>query len=362
MIPRLKTLTCSVLGDRLVVSVDPGCRTELADPTGQVRTLISLLAEGRRTVPQLAYSLEIPEADVRAALDTFDELGWLEDATAPPLLDDAQRERYSSNLAFFDAFTTLSRHRESPQHRLFEAHVVVLGVGGLGSAVVQHLVGLGIGRLTLVDSDVVELRDFARQFVYTPDQIGFPKVEQVAAWVAAFDPAVEVKTVYARVNGPEDVTALLDDADLVVSAIDQPDDIDLSVNRACVAAGVPFIRGGLAYLQGLYWSVDPGRSACRQCLETYRAREVEEHEGACGGPHVATWPRILEQRPVNRAIGPVAGMLGAAVAMEALRYLTRIVPPVSAGTHQLIDFSGACEITSDPWLRDPDCAVCGGIE
>jgi molybdopterin/thiamine biosynthesis adenylyltransferase len=129
------------------------------------------------------------------------------------------------------------------------------------------------------------------------------------------------------------------------------------VNRACVAAGIPFIRGGLAYLQGLYWSVDPGRSACRQCLETYRAREVEEQEGR----HVATWPRILEQSRVNRAIGPVAAMLGAVVAMEALRYLTGIVPPVSAGTYQLIDFSGGCEITSDPWPRDPDCAVCGGL-
>ena len=155
--------------------------------------------------------------------------------------------------------------------RLIDSHVVVLGAGGLGSAVVQNLAGLGVSALTLLDFDLVELRNFARQFTYTEAQRGLPKVEQVAAWVHAFDSRIEVTAVNDAGHGPDDVRALLSGADLVVSAIDDPDEVDLWVNEACVGAGVPFIRGGLSYVQGLYWSVDPGRSACRHCLELHRA-------------------------------------------------------------------------------------------
>jgi molybdopterin/thiamine biosynthesis adenylyltransferase len=219
--------------------------------------------------------------------------------------------------------------------------------------VVQNLVGLGVSALTLLDFDVVELRNFARQFTYTEAQRGLPKVEQVAAWVHAFDSRVQVTALNTRVTGPGDVRALLSSADLVVSAIDDPDEVDLWVNEACVGAGVPFIRGGLSYVQGLYWSVDPGRSACRRCLELYRATLEEEVDRP-----VVAWERVLRSARVNRGIGPVAQLLGALVAMEALRYLTAIVPPVSAGCYQLVDFSGDCSISADPWPRDPDCPVC----
>jgi molybdopterin/thiamine biosynthesis adenylyltransferase len=354
VVPKLKSLSCSALGDRLVVSLDPRRRVELADPDGKVARFLALLAEGGRSAEALAVELAVPESDVLAALDAFDGLGWLHDAAAPSTLTAAQRERYFSNLAFFDGFSTLYRSGSGMQQRMLTAHVAVLGTGGLGSGVVQHLAGLGVGRLTLLDFDVVEPRNFARQFTYTPAQLGRSKVAQVAAWVAAFDPAVSVTAVDARVTGPEVVADLLVGVDLVVSAIDQPDEVDLWVNQACVAAGVPFIRGGLAYLQGLYWSVDPGQSACRQCLETYRSTEPERDERA----RVVTWPLLLRQDQTNRANGPVAGLLASLVSLEALRYLTGFVPPVSAGTYQLVDFTGACEISTDPWPVDPECAVC----
>jgi molybdopterin/thiamine biosynthesis adenylyltransferase len=323
-----------------------------------VLALLMLLREGTRTADELCGALAgdwpgVEPCDIDDALELLDELGWLEDAAAPRRLSDYERDRYFSNLAFFDAFTTLEHGREEIQARLFDAHVVVLGAGGLGSSVVQNLAGFGVSRLTLLDFDVVELKNFARQFTYTEAQIGRSKVEQVARWVRAFDSRADVTAVNARVKGPNDVRALLPGADLVVSAIDDPDEVDLWVNEACVGAGVPFIRGGLAYMQGLYWSVDPGESACRHCLEIHRAaleRDVDLP--------LVTWERVLTSERVNRGIGPVAQMLGALVAMEALRYLTRIVEPVSAGSYRLVDFSGDCSTSSDPWPRDPECPVC----
>jgi molybdopterin/thiamine biosynthesis adenylyltransferase len=247
----------------------------------------------------------------------------------------------------------LDVHREVIQRKLIDSHVVVLGAGGLGSCVLQSLAGFGVGRLTILDHDVVELRNFARQFTYFPEQIGQPKVQRVADWLRAFHPAAVVVPVHTLVQEPDDVRAVLAGADLVVSVIDTPDAVDLWVNEACVGAGVPFIRAGLAYVQGVYWSVDPGRSACRQCLELYRERLAEGPDAA-----VVSGELFLEAPRVNRGIGPVAQILGGLTALESVRYLTGIAAPVSAGRYQLVDFSGAAEITTDPWPRADSCPIC----
>jgi molybdopterin-synthase adenylyltransferase len=356
--PRLKAIDCLAGDGALILGRDPRSRVELADPTGQVRAMLCLLAEGRRTPGELRVAMaedwpEVDQREVDEAIEALAELGWIEDARATTPLTDYERERYFSNLAFFDAFTSPGVGREEIQQRLIDSRVVILGTGGLGSSVIQNLLGLGVRRMTLVDRDTVALRNFARQFVYVEDEVGRSKVERVAAWVRAFDSRAEVTAVDATVSGPDDVREVLDGADLVVSAIDDPEDVDLWVNEACVGAGIPMIRGGLAFTQGLYWSVAPGRSACRQCLETHRAVLAQDID-----LRVVTWDRVLRAEPVNRGIGPVAQLLGSLVAMEALRYLTGIVAPVSAGTYQLVDFSGDCSISSDAWPADPGCRVC----
>lgn len=364
MLPRLKSLNCLAGDGELVVSLDPKVRTRVADPDGQVLVLLTLLREGTRDTAGLAAAMHdrwpsVTEADVATVLRQLDHLGWLEDASAPELFDAHDRERYFSNLAFFDAFTTLSVPRERPQSLLRDAHVLVLGAGGLGSSVLMNLAGLGVGAVTVVDQDRVELRNFARQFTYTEAEVGQPKAERVAAWLRAFDPTLRVEAFRRRVESPDDVTALLrgsalsDLPSLVVSAIDEPDEVDRWVNEACVAAGVPFIRGGLAYTQGLYWSVDPGRSACRECLERHRARLAEGVDR-----EVVERPRVLEQDRANRAIGPVTSVLGGLVSFEAMRFLTGLTAPVSLGRYQLVDFAGDGRTTTDAWPADPQCPVC----
>jgi molybdopterin/thiamine biosynthesis adenylyltransferase len=364
VLPRLKSLNCLLGEGELLVSLDPKVRVRLADRDGRVLALLRLLGEGGRDLPALASELRTAGRDstvddIAAAVAALDRLGWIEDSAAPALLPEHQRERYASNLAFFDAFTSLSRPREEPQDQLRQAHVLVLGAGGLGSAAMMNLAGLGVGAMTVVDQDLVELRNFARQFTYTEAELGQPKADRVAAWLRAFDPTVQVVSFQRRVEAPQDVADLLTGTretgrvNLVVSAIDEPDEVDRWVNQACVAAGVPFIRGGLAYTQGLYWSVDPGRSACRECLERHRLQLAEGVDR-----EAVDWPRVIRQDRVNRAIGPVASVLGGLVAMEALRYLTGFVAPVSAGRYQLIDFATDCSVRTDAWAADPDCPVC----
>lgn len=365
MRPRLKTLNCLRGDGELLVSRDPKVRVRLADPDGRILALLRLLQDGSRTPAEVTRALQqtwpaTSHADVTAALARLDRLGWLEGAAGRSSLTARERERYASNLAFFGAFSTLETPREEYQERLRDAHVLVLGAGGLGSAALMNLAGLGVGALTVVDQDLVELRNFARQFTYTEGDIGLPKADRVADWLRAFDPSLRVESLRRRVESTGDVEDLLlwasavqGPVDLVVSAIDEPDEVDLWVNRACVGLGVPFIRGGLAYTQGLYWSVDPGRSPCRECLELHRASLATGIDA-----ETVTWPRVLRMERPNRAIGPVAQVLGGQVAMEALRYLTGLVAPVSAGRYQLTDFATDCGTSSDPWPQADDCPVC----
>src|SRR5690348_9845636 len=192
MTPRLKSLNCLAGDGTLLVSLDPRQRIELADPTGQILALLELLHEGTRTPEQLRAALsdrwpDVTLTEVSDALESLDEFGWLEDADAHRTLTEYQRERYFSNLAFFDAFTSLNRPREAYQARLLGSHVLLLGAGGLGSSVLQNLAGLGVGRVTLVDFDRVELKNLARQFTYSEAHVGASKVHEVGEWVRAFN-------------------------------------------------------------------------------------------------------------------------------------------------------------------------------
>jgi molybdopterin-synthase adenylyltransferase len=361
MIPKLKVLTWERAADELVVAFDPSEQLVLADPSGQVEALFRLLREGTRDTAELAVDLagrypDLTMVEVESAIEALDELRLLDNAQREPL-PAAQAERYFSNLAFFDTFASLDRSAEYFQRRLLDAHVVVLGAGGLGSTVLMNLAGLGVGRLTLLDHDVVEPRNFARQFLYCDADVGAPKVERAAAWLLAFNPALRVRTVSRRVSGPTDVAPLLEDADLLVTGIDRPNEADLWVNEACLAAGVPYVRGAMLPTRVVYWSVDPGRSACYSC-----ALRADVAESAVGPGTASVARRLAPALPtVNRGIGPVASLVGSLVAMEALRYLTGFGPPVAAGQFRVVDFRGGATETEQRWPQDPDCTACARV-
>lgn len=134
------------------------------------------------------------------------------------------------------------------QRRLADAHVVVLGAGGLGSAVVPALVAAGVGRLTVVDDDHVDTTNLHRQTLHTPADVGRAKVESAADAAAALSPETTVVPVAARFTAG-DADGLLADADLV---IDGTDDIltRYVADDAAARAGIPLVWGSAAKFSG----------------------------------------------------------------------------------------------------------------
>lgn len=358
-------------GDLLRVVYDIRDHFLLPDPDRKVEALLELLAEGGRTVAELAGVFAarrdpVLVAEIAAAMELLDAEGLLEDGTRLGRLTELEAERYFSNLAFFESYASLSRSREDAQQLLREAHVLVLGTGGLNSNTIPHLCGLGVGRLTLLDRDVVEPRNFARQYLYRHRDVGAPKVALAADWVREFDPSIKVEAFDAGVDGPEQVGELVDRyaPDVVMSGIDSPREIDDWVNDGCVARGVPYVRGGMWVTQGLVWSVEPGASACRSCG---RGTDSTSNGASAGGGQPdgerAAMTLFADKPRTNRGIGPVAGLVGALCAFEVLRYLTRFEPPVYAGRPVVIDFADGCTTRhGDPWPRDPDCPACGRVD
>lgn len=367
MRPRLKGVVWEREGDQLRVVYDIRDYFLLADPDETVETLLELLREGGRTLAELAeffagHGLPVPVEDLAAAVELFDSYGLLEDEQRRGRLGEVERERFFSNLAFFESFASLARSREDFQLTLREAHVLVLGTGGLNSNTIPHLCGLGVGKLTLLDRDTVEIRNFARQYLYRHRDIGARKVMLAAEWVLGFDPAIEVAAVDAGVDSAAQVGELLDGLapDVVMSGIDSPREVDDWVDAGCVSRGVPYVRGGMWVTQGVVWSVEPGVSACRACGRT--GADQPDLDPVAGQPaDEGAASRLYADKPrTNRGIGPVAGLLGALCAFEVLRYLTRFEPPAYAGRPIIIDFANGCAIRQDDaWQPDPACPQCG---
>lgn len=336
-------------GGALVLTREPGIETTIPDPDGQVGDLLDLL-DGERTVGEIAEALaarwpDLTLESIEEGIASLEAAGLLEDAAATTSLTDAECERYQSNLAFFGAFAGFERSRYSFQERLRESHVLLLGVGGIGSTVLYNLAGLGVGRVTLVDSDAVELGNLSRQFLYGESDVGQPKLARAVARIEALNQDVELIPVERRIASSSDVAGLLADVNLVVSAIDRPEGIQYQVNDACVAAGIPYVNGAIWGSRGYYYSIWPRQSGCLRCHGAIRTREE--------GPNVPEWPEL-----VNVAIGPTATLISSLVALEGLRYLTGFAAPVAAARVWVADFAEGAMNVGYEWPTEPECRVC----
>ncbi|WP_415952499.1 HesA/MoeB/ThiF family protein [Streptomyces sp. KLOTTS4A1] len=351
----LKECSWQTVGEELVVVFDPREAITLEDPDGQVAALLAALRAAPQTIPELSASLaaggvHISEDDLGEGIEGLAGLGLIERAEGRGTGDPAVDERHFSNLTFFGTFADLERTRTDFLTPLRKAHVLVLGVGGAGSSLVQCLAGLGVGELTLLDHDRVEPRNFARQFLYHHEDIGRSKVEAAKAWVQAYDPEIKVHTADRWVASPEDLADLTAGVDLIAGGLDGHPDAGLWVNEAAVRAGVPLVAGGATHTMVTYVSVNPGVSPCMACELSDMPPE--------GTSSAAAEDLVHSMQTTNPLIGAVAMQIGSLITLESLRYLTGFQEPVAAGVRHRLDLREGLAATQVPFPDVPDCPVC----
>lgn len=134
------------------------------------------------------------------------------------------------------------------QVKLAASKIAVIGLGGIGSPALQYLAASGIGRLALVDNDVVDVSNLQRQTIFTTRDVGYGKAVSARRWLANFDDALHVDVSDARIT-PDNAAALIAGADVVLDGTDNFA-TRLAVSDACVAAGIPLLSAAVGRFQG----------------------------------------------------------------------------------------------------------------
>lgn len=144
------------------------------------------------------------------------------------------------------------------------AKVCVVGAGGIGNPVITQLVAMGIGKLRIVDRDVIEVTNLHRQHLYTDDDIGRVKVEAAAERLRRLNPTVEIEPVPTSVT-KYTAEGIVKGFDVVIDALDSVD-ARYALNDACIMQNIPLIYAGAIGVTGSVCTILPNKSACLRCM------------------------------------------------------------------------------------------------
>jgi molybdopterin/thiamine biosynthesis adenylyltransferase len=246
-------------------------------------------------------------------------------------MHDDQLSRYSRHILLDDIGI-------EGQEKIQAAHILVIGAGGLGSPVVLYLAASGVGTLTVVDDDVVDLTNLQRQIMHTTARVGQAKVESARLAAAAINPEVQLRTHHQRAT-PALLAQWVLDADVVIDCSDNFITRH-AVNQACVRAGKPLVSGAAIRFDGQLTVIDPRlpEAPCYACL--FPAEQTFE-EIRCATMGV---------------FSPLVGIIGCMQAAEALKLVCGM--PSMAGRLLLLD-GRAMQWTDIQIPKRADCSVCG---
>jgi molybdopterin/thiamine biosynthesis adenylyltransferase/rhodanese-related sulfurtransferase len=230
------------------------------------------------------------------------------------------------------------------QRRLAAANVLVVGAGGLGSPVLLYLAAAGIGRITVVDDDRVDLTNLQRQVVHDSAAIGRPKVESAAARLRALNPGVAITPVAARFDAAN-AGALVAAADVVIDGSDNLATRYL-VNATCVRAGKPWVYAAIERFAGqaaVFWPAAPGGPwPCYRCL--FPVAPGSDWVPGCAEAGV---------------LGVLPGLMGSIQATEAIKLILGIGEPL-LGRLLHVD-ALAMRFREARLAADPECPDCGAL-
>jgi molybdopterin-synthase adenylyltransferase len=230
------------------------------------------------------------------------------------------------------------------QVRLAEARVAVIGLGGIGSPALQYLAAAGIGRLALIDNDVVDASNLQRQTIFTARDIGHGKAVSARRWLANFDDNLAVDVSDARITS-DNAAGLIAGSDLVLDGTDNFA-TRLAVSDACVAAGIPLLSAAVGRFQGQVGAFAghlPGE-ACYRCYvgDAFDAEDCD----TCAE---------------DGMLGAMAGWAGSFAALQAVRVLLQGVSLLGDpqwGRMHILD-GLAPGLRSIRIVKDPACKGCG---
>jgi adenylyltransferase/sulfurtransferase len=224
------------------------------------------------------------------------------------------------------------------QAKLWKSHALIIGMGGLGAPISMYLAASGVGRLTIVDDDCVDLSNLQRQIVHTTERVGMEKVESARQGLLELNPEIDIRMVNRRLDEPA-LDDLLRDTDVAVEATDSFG-ARFALNRSCLRQNVALVSGAVIRMEGQVSVFRPGASdsPCYNCLH----RETDDVRATCAESGV---------------LGSVAGIIGTVQATEAIKVLLGIGTTLT-GRVLMLD-ALHMEWHSMRLRKNPKCPTCG---
>jgi molybdopterin-synthase adenylyltransferase len=231
------------------------------------------------------------------------------------------------------------------QTRLARASVAIVGAGGLGAPAALYLAAAGVGRIALIDPDVVELSNLQRQILFRTQDIGMDKARAGAATLKALDPMVAVEALVDRLDG-DNAEQLIAGADIVLDGTDSFE-TRFDVNRACHNLGIPLVSGAVGR-----WDGQVAIFASGPCKS---GPNVSRHP--CYQCFVSDMPAQAETCAQMGVVGALTGVIGTMMALETIKVLTGAGQPLFG---RILLYDGLYGSSRTIKLaRDPQCPICG---
>ena len=244
----ISAATLSEAFDKISKNMGDEFQRRVLNPDGTPRSLINIYINGKN----MRFS-----NGMQTSLKDGDEVYILPAVAGGSELSNRDLERYSRQVM-------LEEIGYEGQLKLKSAKVCVVGIGGLGNPISTRLVAMGIGKIRIVDRDVIELSNLHRQTMFDESDIGQVKVEAAAKKLKKINPDVEIEALPVSVN---DYTALdiVENCDVVIDALDSVN-ARYSINRACVKKNIPFVTGAAVGVSGQAFTILPKETACYHCV------------------------------------------------------------------------------------------------
>jgi len=223
---------------------------------GTPRSLINIYINGKNAKFSSGLDTTLSDGDVINILPAVAG-GSSETGEEVSNLSEKELDRYSRQVM-------LEEIGYQGQLKLKQAKVCVVGVGGLGNPIVTRLAAMGVGKIRIVDRDVIELSNLHRQTMFNEDDVGQVKVETAAKKLRKLNADIVIEELPISIN---DYTALevVDGCDVVVDALDSVN-ARYSLNKACIEKKIPFVTGAAVGVTGQCFTILPNQSACYHCL------------------------------------------------------------------------------------------------
>ena len=223
-------------------------KRRVLNPDGTPRSLINIYINGKN----MRFS-----GGLQSSLKDGDEIYILPAVAGGSELSSKDLERYSRQVM-------LEEIGYEGQLKLKNAKVCVVGVGGLGNPIVTRLVAMGVGKIRIVDRDVIEMSNLHRQTLFDESDIGQVKVEAAAKKLRKMNSEVLIEALPVSVN---DYTAfdVVEGCDIVIDALDSVN-ARYSLNKACVKKNIPFVTGAAVGVAGQVFTILPNQTACYHCV------------------------------------------------------------------------------------------------